>query len=105
MYYGFTTLSTVGFGDLTPLNSAERLVCAFIMLFGVAVTSLILSRFLDIINVFKSFDQDLSEEQQDQLECFFDCLKIRFNREQEFNSGIRSRIETFMDHRWKNDKN
>lgn len=56
MYYGFTTLSTCGFGDLVPLNNAERVVCAFIMLFGVALFSLVLNWFLDIINVFKSFE-------------------------------------------------
>lgn len=80
MYYGCTTLSTVGFGDIVPLNSAERLVCAFIMLFGVAITSLVLSWFLDIIATFKSFDIDLCEEHQDQLECFFDCIKKQFNK-------------------------
>lgn len=81
MYYGFTTLSTVGFGDLTPLNSPERFVCAFIMLFGVAITSLVLSWFLDLIATFKTFDQDLSEAHEIELDCFFDCITKRFNKE------------------------
>ena len=45
MYFSFTTLSTVGFGDMRPINSGERLVCAFIMFFGITV-------FVFVINMF-----------------------------------------------------
>lgn len=39
MYYAFTTLSTVGFGDYYPVNQQEQVVGAFVMLFGVAAFS------------------------------------------------------------------
>jgi len=50
MYYFFTTLSTVGFGDLHPQNDEERLLSAFLMLGGNAVFSLIMAQFLDLLS-------------------------------------------------------
>ena len=38
-YYTFTTLASVGFGDLVPRSNVERLVGSFIMLLGVAMFS------------------------------------------------------------------
>ena len=35
MYFIFTSLTTVGFGDYTPHSDSERLSCAFLLLFGV----------------------------------------------------------------------
>ena len=39
MYFGFTSLSTVGLGDFYPVNSTERLVGSFVLLIGVAAFS------------------------------------------------------------------
>jgi hypothetical protein len=39
MYFGFTSLSTVGLGDFYPVNSTERLVGSFVLLVGVAAFS------------------------------------------------------------------
>ena len=49
MYYAFTSLSTVGFGDFHPLNSFERLVCAIILIFGNAIFGYIIGIFKDMI--------------------------------------------------------
>lgn len=35
IYYIFTTVCTVGYGDVTPSTSIERIFAMFIMLFGV----------------------------------------------------------------------
>ena len=42
MYFIYTTLSTVGFGDLRPQTSHERIFSAFLMLLGTALFSLIM---------------------------------------------------------------
>lgn len=36
VYFGVTTLSTVGFGDFYPVADSERLVGAFLLYFGQA---------------------------------------------------------------------
>ena len=42
MYYSFTSLSTVGFGDFHPRSDFERLVCAAMLTFGVAIFSILM---------------------------------------------------------------
>ena len=49
VYFAFTSLSTVGFGDFNPKSDSERLLCAFILLFGVSIFSYILGIFNEII--------------------------------------------------------
>lgn len=36
-YYMFTSLSTVGFGELNPRSNSERIIISFILLFGVGI--------------------------------------------------------------------
>ena len=44
-YFAFTTLATVGFGDLHARSDYERIFLAFIFLFGVLIFSIIMSNF------------------------------------------------------------
>ena len=53
VYFSFTSLSTVGFGDFHPRGNSERIVGAFIMLFGVAITSFCMENFSQMIIKFK----------------------------------------------------
>ena len=48
-YFALTTLSTVGFGDFYPISDYERILGAFVILFGVALFSIIISEFLEMI--------------------------------------------------------
>ena len=41
-YFTFTSLSTVGLGDLHPVSNIERLVGGFFLLVGVMITSFII---------------------------------------------------------------
>jgi len=52
VYFTFTTLSTVGFGDYNPKSNVERLFVGFFMLFGVATFSYIMGHFIDILHKF-----------------------------------------------------
>jgi len=58
-YFSITTLSTVGYGDLYPISTAERLIVIIIMLGGVAYFSFIMGSFIGII---QSFDHAGVEE-------------------------------------------
>ena len=61
VYYSFTTLSTVGFGDYHPRSDSERLMIAFILPFGVAIFSFIMGNFLDILSQFNEIHAVLEE--------------------------------------------
>ena len=42
LYYVVQTVLTVGYGDMTPLTTSEKVSCTFIMLFGVFIYSLMI---------------------------------------------------------------
>jgi hypothetical protein len=60
-YYAFTTLSTVGFGDFHPRSNVERVLCAFILLTGVAIFSYIMGNFIDILQGITQLNADFDE--------------------------------------------
>ena len=53
IYFAFTSLSTVGFGDYHPRSDLERLFIAFVLLVGVSIFSFIMGNFISILNQFK----------------------------------------------------
>lgn len=46
VYYAFTSLTTVGFGDYYPVSDIERIVIAFVLVFGVATFSYMMGIFI-----------------------------------------------------------
>lgn len=78
MYFAFTTLSTIGFGDYYPETNFERLICVAIMLIGVLTFSYIMSIFIEIINIFLELDKEYEESEQ--LFTFFSVFRF-------FNNG------------------
>ena len=80
-YFSFTSLSTVGFGDFVPRSNFERLVGALLLLSGVAIFSIIMGQFIDILNEFQDFNSDFNEGEK--LTKFFGTIK-KFN----FNNDI-----------------
>jgi len=49
-YYALTSLSTVGLGDYVPKSDLERVLCAFMLLFGVGIFSISMNKLLEIVN-------------------------------------------------------
>ena len=72
VYYAFTSLSTVGFGDFNPRSDLERLFCSMILLFGVAIFSYIMGTFIEILGAYQSLNEDLDDG--DSLTQFFALL-------------------------------
>lgn len=73
VYYAFTSLSTVGFGDYVPKNNTERLIASAMLVFGVSIFSYIMSEFVNMIKVIQNFYSDFDEG--DNLNKFFVVLE------------------------------
>ena len=102
VYFSFTSLSTVGFGDYNPKSSQERTIIAFALMFGVAVFSLMMGNFIDILSEFKEFDAEL--DQGDELTQFFKIME-HFNKNNPFDEDLKKEMEAFFEYKWSCDKN
>ena len=102
MYFAMTSLSTIGFGDMYPVNDFERLLGSFMLLSGVAVFSMVMSQLSFMVANMDMLNGE--QEDDDQLESFFVLLK-KFNNNQAINAELQSQILVFMKDKWKNDKN
>jgi len=102
LYYSFTSLSTVGFGDYHPKSNLERFVIAFFLLFGVAIFSYIMSILIGIIEQFKNLNEPLDEGEQ--LNSFLNIIR-KFNMGEEYRADLKIEIEEFFAHKWNDDKN
>ena len=62
-YFSFTSLSTVGFGDIHPHSDAERLFCAFMLTMGVAIFSIVMGNFSEILEKIKGINADIEDSE------------------------------------------
>ena len=101
-YFAFTSLSTVGLGDYHPRSNKERLAGAFILLFGVAITSYIMDNFNGMIMQFNRLNKSFEEENK--LSLFFGTIE-RFNKEKKFSLTVKTDIEKYFNYRWSHFRN
>jgi len=77
IYYAFTSLSTVGFGDFNPRSDLERLFIAGLLLTGVSVFSYIMGNLIEIIEEIGTINASFNDG--DNLSKFFGLIR-RFNK-------------------------
>ena len=99
-YFALTTLSTIGYGDFSPVSTLERGIGAFVLLCGVAVFSFIMGQFIDILMNYKSlwivgYHKDLSQ---------WIALLSRFNNGNPLNKELITKIEDFFNYYWQNNR-
>ncbi|KAK4774259.1 hypothetical protein SAY86_009194 [Trapa natans] len=117
MYWSITTLTTVGYGDLHPVNTREMLFDIFYMLFNLGLTAYLIGNmtnlvvhgtsrtrvFRDTIQAASSFAQrnHLPPRLQDQMLAHL-CLKYRTNSEglqqQEILESLPKAIRSSISH-------
>jgi len=101
LYFSFTSLTTVGFGDYNPRSDAERIFIAFGLMFGVAIFSYVMGQFIQVVDTFSAFNQ--VGEEGDELARFFGVL-LHFNNYEEYDLSKKRQIEHYFDYRWDQDK-
>ena len=102
VYFAFTTLATVGYGDYHAVNDFERVVCSIILLFGVAVFSFIMGNFIEILMSFKIVTAE--NEESENLTKWLGLL-ARFNKGRPLPKEMTRKIENYFDYYWAKDRN
>ena len=77
VYFIFTTLSTIGFGDFNPKSEIERTLMTFILLIGVACFSYIMAEFISILLEVQSLTK--ANEESEKLSSWILLLK-KYNK-------------------------
>ena len=102
VYFMFTTLTTIGFGDFNPKSEIERVIMTFILLIGVASFSYIMSQFIAILLEI----QNITAENEDSEMMSQWLLVIKnFNNNKPLPPEMSSRFEKYFTYYWRNDKN
>jgi hypothetical protein len=57
-YYTVTTVTTVGYGDITGYNSVEKIFCLLLMTSGVVFFSVVSGYLASILQNFDDVDED-----------------------------------------------
>ena len=83
-YFTFTTLTTVGLGDYHPVSDQERILGAFVLLFGVLITSVVMENFNQMLNKLKEIDSQYQDYEN--LYLFIGTIQ-RFNEDQPLECG------------------
>jgi voltage-gated potassium channel Kch len=85
MWWALQTVTTVGYGDVTPLNPSGRIIAAFVMLEGIAfltivvaaITSTFVARAAKERDVAQAADEDAAEVR---IEARLDGIERRLDR-------------------------
>lgn len=102
VYFAFTTLSTVGFGDFNPKSEVERIATTMILLVGVATFSYIMGQFIEILLQLENVTAD--NEDSENLSKWLGLL-AHFNKNHPLPKEMTMRFETYFEYYWANDKN
>jgi len=73
IYFAFTSLSTVGLGDIAPKSNTERFVIAFLLLIGVVTFSYFMGDLTHMIFVY-NYQKFLIDDNEG-LRTFFNVFK------------------------------
>ena len=105
-YYSLTTISSVGLGDLYPVNDFERIVAIFGMFCAFFTVSLIKGQLWDMVINLEQLDGQSEGRVKDlfQLDHFINQLR-RFNGGDKLKENQEEQIRDFFKYRWKKDRN
>ena len=96
LWWAMQTVTTVGYGDVTPSTTSGRIIAVAVMLWGVAFVAILVA---SITSVFvarasreRRFDADQAEElEQARIDARFDDLAARLDRIEHTLSGLSER--------------
>jgi len=100
-YFALTTLSTVGYGDLTPQSNVERMFGIAIMITGIALFSYIMGNFNEVLS---NYDKQMGLVNKDaDLQMWIRSLS-KFAPSGALSGELVKRIHEHFQFVWKNDR-
>jgi hypothetical protein len=81
MWWALQTVTTVGYGDVSPTNPSGRIIAAVVMLYGVAFVTIFVAAITSIFVARASEARGLAEHQAEQrIEARLDVIEDRLGR-------------------------
>lgn len=87
-YWAFTTLTTIGYGDIAPYSLIEKIICLLWILFGVALFSYVIGSITSMLENQINNDKYLAKK-LNRVETF----TTELNSSQNFRQKVRRSIE------------
>lgn len=83
VYYGLTTLATIGLGDYSPISETEKVLGIGLFLIGSIVFAFLMGVFIKLLKKFINLDIEFDDSEN--LNFFFQVL-AKFNKGVKINS-------------------
>lgn len=93
IYWSFTTLTTVGYGDISAKTPAQMIYCCFIQVIGVGVFGFVLSNVASLLSRMDAA-REHHMDNLDRMETFM--------RSHSIPSDLKLRVRGYFRHLWKN---
>ena len=81
MWWALQTVTTVGYGDVSPINPSGRIIASFVMLYGVAFVTVFIAVITSIFVARASEERGMAEDRAEQrIEARLDVMDERLGR-------------------------
>jgi voltage-gated potassium channel len=81
MWWALQTVTTVGYGDVSPTKPSGRIIAAFVMLYGVAFVTIFVAAITSIFVTRATQERGIAEDQAEQrIEARLDVIDDRLSR-------------------------
>ena len=81
MWWALQTVTTVGYGDVSPTKPSGRIIAAFVMLYGVAFVTIFIAAITSIFVARASQERGVAEDQAEQrMEARLEVMDNRLGR-------------------------
>ena len=84
MWWALQTVTTVGYGDVSPINPSGRIIASFVMLYGVAFVTVFIAVITSIFVARASEERGMAEDRAERrIEARLDVMDERLGRLEE----------------------
>jgi voltage-gated potassium channel len=84
MWWAAQTVTTVGYGDVTPTHASGRIIGVFVMLYGIAFVTIFVAAITSIFVARAAEERGISEDQaEERIEAKVDLISQRLDRLEE----------------------